>query len=99
MRRNECVLYDLDKTILVNLYNKAKNRGKSSVLGLLVETTGIEPVTPCMSSKYSNQLSYASVFFTTRLLYHKQKQNASPFLKFFDIFFAFLSAKPLFTKY
>ena len=27
---------------------------------LLVETTGLEPVTPCMSSKYSNQLSYAS---------------------------------------
>lgn len=27
----------------------------------VVETTGIEPVTPCMSSKYSNQLSYASV--------------------------------------
>ncbi len=27
----------------------------------MVETTGIEPVTPCMSSKYSNQLSYASV--------------------------------------
>ncbi len=27
---------------------------------VLVETTGIEPVTPCMSSKYSNQLSYAS---------------------------------------
>ncbi len=25
-----------------------------------METTGIEPVTPCMSSKYSNQLSYAS---------------------------------------
>ena len=30
------------------------------VYRLLVETTGIEPVTPCMSSKYSNQLSYAS---------------------------------------
>ena len=29
--------------------------------GLLVETTGLEPVTPCMSSKYSDQLSYASV--------------------------------------
>ncbi len=29
---------------------------------LLVETTGLEPVTPCMSSKYSNQLSYASVW-------------------------------------
>ena len=27
----------------------------------LVETTGLEPVTPCMSSKYSNQLSYASI--------------------------------------
>lgn len=27
----------------------------------MVETTGIEPVTPCMSSKYSNQLSYASI--------------------------------------
>ena len=33
---------------------------------VLVETTGIEPVTPCMSSKYSNQLSYAS----TRLTYY-----------------------------
>ena len=29
---------------------------------VLVETTGIEPVTPCMSSKYSNRLSYASMF-------------------------------------
>ncbi len=27
----------------------------------LVETGGLEPLTPCMSSKYSNQLSYASV--------------------------------------
>ena len=27
-----------------------------------METTGIEPVTPCMSSKYSNQLSYASKY-------------------------------------
>ena len=27
----------------------------------LVETTGLEPVTPCMSSMYSSQLSYASV--------------------------------------
>ena len=36
----------------------------------LVETTGLEPVTPCMSSKYSNQLSYASVIhiqYYTRL--------------------------------
>ena len=27
---------------------------------VLVETAGLEPVTPCMSSRYSNQLSYAS---------------------------------------
>ena len=26
----------------------------------LVETSGLEPLTPCMSSKYSSQLSYAS---------------------------------------
>ena len=38
---------------------------KSTQLGAfvhLVETTGLEPVTPCMSSKYSNQLSYASEY-------------------------------------
>lgn len=28
----------------------------------MVETTGFEPVTSCMSSKHSNQLSYASAF-------------------------------------
>lgn len=34
---------------------------------LLVETDGFEPSTPCMSSMYSNQLSYAS---TIRLGYY-----------------------------
>lgn len=29
----------------------------------MVETTRLELVTPCMSSKYSNQLSYASELF------------------------------------
>ena len=28
----------------------------------VVETAELESATPCMSSKYSNQLSYASVF-------------------------------------
>ncbi len=28
----------------------------------LVETVGLEPMTPCMSSKCSNQLSYASIY-------------------------------------
>ena len=32
---------------------------------VLVETTRLELVTPCMSSKYSNQLSYASVSLLT----------------------------------
>ena len=32
------------------------------MLFVLVETSGLEPLTPCMSSKYSNQLSYASVY-------------------------------------
>ena len=32
----------------------------TGVLFYLVETSGLEPLTPCMSSKYSNQLSYAS---------------------------------------
>ena len=40
-----------------------ENRKNTHLRGkcvLLVETTGLGPVTPCMSSKYSNQLSYAS---------------------------------------
>lgn len=28
----------------------------------MVRTSGLEPPTPCMSSKYSNQLSYALLF-------------------------------------
>ena len=57
--------------VLQNLKNKAevcKKRFKSAETKKpalscrnLVETTGLEPVTPCMSSKYSNQLSYASI--------------------------------------
>ena len=46
----------------------------------LVETTGIEPVTPCMSSKYSNQLSYAS---TAILFYYTGVELSTPVLKFF----------------
>ena len=42
----------------------------------LVETTGIEPVTPCMSSKYSNQLSYASVWNGTIITRSAQFVNS-----------------------
>ena len=57
----------------------------------LVETTGFEPVTPCMSSKYSNQLSYAS---KRVILYHIFFEKATPFCKFFYIF----ATKPIFTS-
>ena len=29
----------------------------------MVKTSGLEPPTPCMSSKYSNQLSYAFISY------------------------------------
>ena len=48
-----CQVCDLDKKILQKIYPFLQY--------FLVETTGLEPVTPCMSSKYSDQLSYASV--------------------------------------
>ena len=34
-----------------------RKKARHSVPFFLVETAGLEPVTPCMSSKYSNQLS------------------------------------------
>ena len=37
-----------------------KERHPIGCRSFLVETTGIEPVTSCMSSMHSNQLSYAS---------------------------------------
>ena len=40
--------------------SKNKERDKPS-LSFLVETVELESTTPCMSSKYSNQLSYASI--------------------------------------
>ena len=39
---------------------KQKSLNNQAFSSYLVETTGIEPVTSCMSSKHSNQLSYAS---------------------------------------
>ena len=42
------------------VFSKIKKRGKPLFL-ILVETVELESTTPCMSSKYSNQLSYASV--------------------------------------
>ena len=43
-----------------NILTKSKKDLLMQVLLLLVETVGIEPMTSCMSSMRSNQLSYAS---------------------------------------
>ena len=58
----------------------------------MVETSGLEPLTPCMSSKYSNQLSYASKY--------RKKRSAS----FAPIYFITIKdfcqeLKTLFVKY
>ena len=58
----------------------------------LVETTGIEPVTSCMSSKHSNQLSYASA---TGVLYHNFFQIAIPFSKKVEFFLKFMNYTPI----
>ena len=42
---------------------------------VLVETSGLEPLTPCMSSKYSNQLSYASLTQIYYTLFFRKCQS------------------------
>ena len=59
------------------IHQKEKQRHKP-LFFFLVETAELESATPCMSSKYSNQLSYASVwcYYTTkafRMQYPKRK--------------------------
>ena len=41
-------------------FGKKKNTADESTVFGMVETVGIEPMTSCMSSMRSNQLSYAS---------------------------------------
>ena len=42
---------------------KAEPRTRTASRLSLVRTSGLEPPTPCMSSKYSNQLSYAFISY------------------------------------
>ena len=67
---------------------KEIERGFTSLYFFLVETVELESTTPCMSSKYSNQLSYASVF--NRLEYYTTKSVKMQYLfekKFKKLFF------------
>ena len=59
---------------------KKQQREANATLCYLVETTGLEPVTPCTSSKCSSQLSYASEVL---LLYQFTDINSSLNLKYF----------------
>ena len=70
--------------------DKIKNPKADAFGFFMVETVGIEPTTPCMSSMYSNHLSYASMSFlsATLLLYHNKKKNAIGFKIIFYIFSA-----------
>lgn len=61
-------------------YGLRKKRTSYEVLSIM-ETVGIEPMTFCMSSRHSNQLSYASATVT---LYHTARDNAIPFQNFFQ---------------
>ena len=45
--------------------------------------SGLEPMTPCMSSRYSNQLSYT---LTTEPIITQDSGFVNPFLRFFLIF-------------
>ena len=41
-------------------FNNKRKKPPNGDFPFMVETTGLEPVTPCTSSKCSSQLSYAS---------------------------------------
>ena len=53
----------------------------------LVETTGIEPVTSCMSSKYSNQLSYASEVCRTQNIIAQPEKKCNSKNKIYTKFY------------
>ncbi len=66
---------------LLFLFTYAKRKSHLLVtFSFLVETTGLEPVTPCTSSKCSSQLSYASEVL---LLYQFTHINSSLYFKYF----------------
>ena len=61
-----------------------KKTDKLKLVCFLVETAELESATPCMSSKYSNQLSYASVFAFD--IIHSFFSLVNAFLNFVPIF-------------
>ena len=45
------------------------------IVGLLAERTGLEPATPCVTGRYSNQLNYHSVKLYVFLSINKAKTH------------------------
>ena len=65
------------------------NIGFAAVFAVLrlVETTGIEPVTSCMSSKHSNQLSYASEVCRTQNIIAQPEKKCNSKNKIYTKFY------------
>ena len=62
-------------------------KSRSEERDFLVETVGLEPMTPCMSSKCSNQLSYASATVNSIThIFRFVNPKCEKFLYFFDFF-------------
>lgn len=60
----------------------------------LVETTGIEPVTSCMSSKHSNQLSYASEVCRTQNIIAQPEKKCNSKNKIYTKFYFMHGSAP-----
>ena len=77
------------------------NIGVAAVFAVLrlVETTGIEPVTSCMSSKHSNQLSYASEVCRTQNIIAQPEKKCNSKNKIYTIFYLRLLLSRTLRKY
>ena len=62
--------------------DKLKNRSLSETV-FWMRMSGLEPMTPCMSSRYSNQLSYT---LTTKSIISQVFGFVNPYLRIFYIF-------------
>ena len=67
----------IPKKLLVNSYKSILNDKGPLTDNFVVEVSGFEPLTPAMSRRYSNQLSYTSI-----MLFFKSGRKVKNFLVF-----------------